>query len=136
MNLRKKKELAAKTLNVGKKRIIFVKSRLDEIKDAITKQDIRDLHKGEAILIRQVSGRKIISKKGKRRSAGNIRKKIKNNKQKYILLTRKLRKHLNEWINKNKNITKEQVYKIKKKIKNREFKNKANFNEYLKSLNI
>lgn len=136
MNLRKKKELAAKTLNVGKKRIIFVKSRLDEIKDAITKQDIRDLHSGEAILIRQISGRKIVSKKGKRRSTGNTRKKIRNNKQKYVLLTRKLRKHLNEEVNKNRNIPKEQIYKIKKKIKNREFKNKSNFNEYLKSLNI
>lgn len=136
MNLRKKKELAAKTLNVGKKRIIFVKSRLDEIKDAITKQDIRDLHAGGAILIRQISGRKTVSKKGKRKSSGNIRKKIKNSKQKYVILTRKLRRHLYEWVNKNKNIPAEQIYGIKKKIKNKEFKNKANFNEYLKSLNI
>ncbi len=43
MNLRTKKELAAKALKVGKERIVFVEARLDEIKEAITKQDMRDL---------------------------------------------------------------------------------------------
>ena len=45
MNLSKKKALAARTLNVGKARILFNVQRLGEIKEAITKQDIRDLHK-------------------------------------------------------------------------------------------
>ena len=43
MNLQKKKELAARTLTIGKDRIMFNTSRLDEIKEAITKQDIKDL---------------------------------------------------------------------------------------------
>ena len=135
MNLRKKKKLAAKTLGVGKNKIIFVKSRIDEIKDAITKQDIRDLQNEGAILIKQASGRKKVKKIRKRKSTGNIRKKIRNEKRKYIFLTRKLRNHLNEQ-NKIKKISKEQIEKIKKKIKNKEFKNKSNFNEYLKSLSI
>ncbi len=40
MNLSKKKLLAVKTLRVGKERITFSPSRLDEIKEAITKQYI------------------------------------------------------------------------------------------------
>ena len=133
MNLRKKKKLAAKTLGVGKNKIIFVKSRIDEIKDAITKQDIRDLLSEGAILIKQASGRKKVKKIRKRRSVGNIRKKIRNEKRKYIFLTRKLRNHLNEQ-NKIKKISREQIEEIKKKIKNKEFKNKSNFNEYLNNL--
>ena len=54
MNLRKKKILAAKALKVGKERIIFLKPRLEEIKEAITKQDIKDLYKEGAIKIKEV----------------------------------------------------------------------------------
>ena len=35
MNLSKKKKLAKKTFNVGEDRIVFLESRLDEIKEAI-----------------------------------------------------------------------------------------------------
>ncbi|MCH7774798.1 MAG: hypothetical protein IH784_10400 [Bacteroidetes bacterium] len=76
MNLAKKKELAARTLNVGKSRVTFVRSRLDEIKEAITKQDIRDLQKEGAILIRGIKGKRKAKKKRKR-STENIRKKLK-----------------------------------------------------------
>ena len=54
MNLKKKKILAAKTLGVGRNRIRLLKSRLDEIKEAITKQDIRDLKNDGAILIKEI----------------------------------------------------------------------------------
>ena len=40
MNLGKKKQLAARTLGVGKSRVHFVNENLNEIKEAITKQDI------------------------------------------------------------------------------------------------
>ena len=39
MNLRKKKSLAARTLKVGKGRISFSQSRLDEIKEAIDRNN-------------------------------------------------------------------------------------------------
>ncbi|MEK6830323.1 MAG: 50S ribosomal protein L19e [Nanoarchaeota archaeon] len=133
MNLRKKKMLAANTMRVGKNKIIFVKSRLDEIKEAITKQDIRDLHSEGAILIRQAEGRRKILKKRKRISAGNIRKKVGGKKRKYIIMTRKLRKHLKER-SKIQKTSREQIKRIRKKIKNREFKNKSNLNEYLNNL--
>jgi len=133
MNLRKKKMLAAKTLGVGKNKIVFVKSRIDEIKEAITKQDIRDLYNEGAILIRQVMGRRKVERKRKKISVGNVRKKIKARKRKYIIMTRKLRKHLKEW-GKNKETSRTQVEGVRKKIKNKEFKNKFNLNEYLKTM--
>ena len=41
--LDRRKDLASRVLGVGKRRIIFDSSRLSEIKEAITKQDIKDL---------------------------------------------------------------------------------------------
>ena len=58
MNLGKKKQLAIRTFGVGKERIIFVKSRLEEIKEAITKQDIRELYREGAIRIQEPKGRR------------------------------------------------------------------------------
>ena len=57
MNLKKKKELAARTLKVGKGRIMFVDARLEDIKEALTKQDVRDLKEDGAIVVKEVKGR-------------------------------------------------------------------------------
>ena len=43
MKLDKKKTIAARVLNVGKDRVWFNPERLQEIKEAITRQDIKDL---------------------------------------------------------------------------------------------
>ena len=95
MNLAKKKKLAERTLGVGKERIVFLKSRLEDIKDAITKQDIRDLYKDGAIIIKEKKGRKK-SRKKKRRTMGNVRKRVKKRKEQYVTLTRKLRGYVSE----------------------------------------
>ena len=95
MNLSKKKKLAKKTFGVGSERIVFLESRLDEIKDAITKQDIRDLEKSGAIIVLSEKGRAKVSKR-KSRSAGNIRKKMGRRKRGYIIITRKLRQYLQD----------------------------------------
>ena len=60
MQLARKKELAAKVLKVGKNRIVFVEGHLSEIKEAISRMDILDLHKSGAIQIKEVKGRKKI----------------------------------------------------------------------------
>ena len=132
MNLRKKKALAAKTLNVGKGRIIFVKSRLNEIKEAITKQDIRDLQKEGAIMIREIRGRRKVVK-NRSRSAGNIRKKVNVRKREYVIITRKLRKYVAE-LKKQGKISSAEVKEIRKKIRNRDFKSKAHLKEYIGEL--
>jgi len=132
MNLRNKKELAARTLKVGKGRISFVESRLEEIKEAITKQDIKDLKNDGAIIVKEVSGRRKIKKKT-RRSKGNIRKKLNTRKQDYVIMTRKLRSYVAE-MKKQGNLSKEDVTEIRKKIRNKQFKSKANLKEYIGGL--
>ena len=131
MNLRNKKELAARTFGIGKKRIVFLESRTNEIKDAITKQDIRDLVVSGAIIIKQIKGRRKIERKGSR-STGNIRKVINKRKQEYVIMTRKLRNYAKGRISQ---INKEDLKKIRKKIRNREFKNKMDLKKYVDNLN-
>ncbi|MEK6826661.1 MAG: 50S ribosomal protein L19e [Nanoarchaeota archaeon] len=56
MNLKNKKQMIARTLNVGKKRIKLEPSKLEEIKKAITKTDIRSLLASGAIKIDNIVG--------------------------------------------------------------------------------
>jgi large subunit ribosomal protein L19e len=132
MNLGKKKALAARALKVGRERIIFIEPRLQEIKEAITKQDIRDLHKEGAILIKEKKGRRKIKRK-KSRSMGNVRKRINTRKKNYVLLVRGLRKYTNELKNQGK-LSKEEVREIRNKIRNKDFKSKTSLREYIKTL--
>ena len=128
MNLSKKKALAIRTFGVGEKRIKFLEPRLAEIKEALTKQDMRDLYNDGAIIIEDIKGRRTNTKKKKKRSVGNIRKKVNVRKKNYVIMTRKLRKHLNEVKGK---ITVKEKEDLRKKIKNRFFSSKANFKEYI-----
>ncbi len=131
MNLSRKKQLAARTLNIGKERIIFVNERLDEIKEAITKQDIRDLHKDGAIKIRNKKGRKKIKKRKTKRREGKIKKKVKKKKRQLDIRTiRKLRDYVKQLQNQDK-ISKEKAKELRKKIKNRMFRNKAHLKDQL-----
>jgi len=129
MNLGKKRKLAMRTFNVGLERIVFLESKLDEIKDAITKQDIRDLEKSGAIIIKERKGRTKVRKKAGR-SVGNVRKKVKKRKRSYIILTRKLRGHLKS-IYSGGEISKGDLENMRKKIRNKEFKSKAHLKEYI-----
>jgi large subunit ribosomal protein L19e len=133
MNLSKKKNLAAKTLGVGKVRIVFNTERLSEIKEAITKQDIRDLFASKAIWIKNIKGRKSHDKRRNRRRKGSVRKQAINKKQQYVLLTRKLRAHLAE-LKRKKTISKEHYLKLRKEIKASLFKNKHHFKEAILAL--
>lgn len=132
MKLNKKKELAVRTLGVGKQRIVFVKNRLEEIKEAITKQDIRDLNKEGAILIKDPKGRKKVIRKKKKKGPGKIKIKVKKRKQEYVAITRKLRKYVKE-LKKIKRITKEEEIDLRKKIRNRKFSSLSGLKAYLKA---
>jgi len=133
MNLSKKKELAKRTFGVGEDRIVFVESRLNDIKEAITKQDMRDLRQDKAIIIKEKKGRKKVIRKRRRRSTGNIRKKINTRKRDYVILTRKLRKYVLEIKNQGK-ISKEEVNDIRKKIRNKAFRSKSHLKEHIEGL--
>lgn len=130
MNLAKKKILAAKALGVGKARIILNNQRIAEIKEAITRQDIKDLAAAGAITVRPVSGRKAKVTRKTRRRFGSIRKKIKNSKREYMNLTRKLRAYIYE-LRKHETITNEKYWEVRKQIRARMFKSKAHLKEHL-----
>jgi large subunit ribosomal protein L19e len=132
MNLGKKKALAVRTLKVGKARIVFLESRLNEIKEAITKQDIKDLKEDGAIIIKNINGRKTKIKK-KSRSPGNIRKKVNKRKQEYVKATRKQRAYVGA-MKKSEKVSLEEYKDIRKKIRNRIFKSKAHLREYIGGL--
>ncbi len=129
MNLKKKKALARRTFGVGEKRIVFAESRLSDIKEAITKQDIKDLKQDRAIIIKERKGRKKVGKKRKR-STGNIRKKMKKRKKNYMVLTRKLRKYVTEMKNQGK-ISKKEANELRKKIRNKMFRSKSHLKELI-----
>ena len=128
MDLGKKRSLAARTFGVGESRITFVKPRLDEIKEAITKQDIRDLYKDGAIQIKNIKGRKRIVRKKKKRTTADIRKKVNKRKTNYVLLTRKLRRYLSESESK---LTDQEKKDIRKKIRNKFFRSKSHMREHI-----
>ena len=132
MNLSKKKDLAVKTLGIGRKRITFNKERLDEIKEAITKQDIRDLVKEKAISLREIKGKRKIVKRKSRRRAGSIKQKVNTRKKDYMAITRKLRAFIQE-LKKHETITLEQYKTLRKEIRSKNFKSKAALKERLKS---
>jgi len=130
MNLTKKKELAKKTLGVGKNRIMFNKQGISEIKEAITKEDIRNLYKDGIISIKPIRGRRKIERRKRKRGPGKIKKRINKRKQIYVKITRKLRSYIKEL--KNRNMIDNDTYKdLRKKIRMKDFKSKANLREYL-----
>lgn len=130
MKLENKKELVGRALGVGRNRIIFNKERLAEIKEAITKQDIRDLLGSGAIYIKEVRGRKHALRKNKRRRAGSIRKKVIDRKREYLTFTRKMRAYLIE-LRKQEIISQEQFIRLRKDVRARHIKNKAQLREVI-----
>jgi large subunit ribosomal protein L19e len=130
MNLGKKRNLAAKALDVGRNRIRFNPENLNEIKEAITKQDVKDLYTEGIITIKPIHGRRKEIKRKTRKGFGKIRRKIRNRKENYIKITRKLRKYLHEL--RNRDEIKDDVYwSTRRKIKMKYFKSRGHMQEYL-----
>ena len=133
MNLAKKKELAAKVLKVGKNRIVFTEGHLPEIKEAISRMDILDLHKSGAIQIKEIKGRKKIEKRKNRRRIGKIKKKVNTRKAEYVIVTRKLRKFVRGLVRTGA-IDKDKNRELRKQIRSRKFKSKRHLKEGLEEL--
>jgi large subunit ribosomal protein L19e len=132
MNLKKKKELAAKTLKVGKNRIHFSEEGVSEIKEAITKQDIKDLFNEGIITIKPIKGRRKTKRRKTKIGPGKRKKRINKRKEEYVKITKKLRLYLKE-LKKSKAINRELYIELRKKLRNRYFKSKANLKEYLEN---
>ncbi len=128
MKLDKKKELAVRTLKVGRDRVIFNLNRLDEIKEAITKQDIRDLVSSKAITVEEIKGTRTKVKRKTRRRAGSFKKKVNTRKRDYMTITRKLRAYIAE--KKKKGTMNVEDYKqLRKEIRLKEFRSLAHMKE-------
>jgi large subunit ribosomal protein L19e len=130
MNLRNKKELASKVLKVGKNRIYFAEAHLSEIKEAITRQDIKDLYEAGAIQVKEVSGRKKIVKRKHRRRVGKVKLKKNTRKQEYVIITRKLRKFLKHALKTGK-VDIETYRNTRKQIRARKFRSKRHLRDSL-----
>jgi large subunit ribosomal protein L19e len=133
MNLANKKALAGRALKIGKARIVFLASRIAEIKEAITKQDIRDLKTDGAIVVKEVTGHKKVVKRKRARGPGKIKKKVSKRKQEYVIMTRKLRRYVAE-MKKQGMLSPEEIKDIRNKIRNRIFRSKAHLKDYIGGL--
>lgn len=131
MKLDKKKALAARMLNVGKDRIWFNPQRLKEIKEAITKQDIKELVSQKIVLIKEITGTKKKKKRKTRRKAGSISKKVRKSKRDYMNKIRKLRLYLKRLKAENK-ISSADYRKLRNYSKSGIFKDLKHLREYLK----
>ncbi|MEM3112810.1 MAG: 50S ribosomal protein L19e [Candidatus Pacearchaeota archaeon] len=130
MKLDRKKLLASKVLDVGVDRIGFDVNRLDEIKEAITRQDIRDLKNSGAITVKEIKGRKKI-KPRKRRREGKIKLKVNKRKKEYVRITKKLRRYV-KTLKSQKVIDEKKFAELRKLIKNRGFSSKRQLKESIK----
>ena len=131
--LDKRKMLASKVLGVGKGKIYFDSAHLPEIKEAITKQDIRDLYQSGIIKIKPNKGRRTNKKRKTKRGPGKIKMKVRNRKRDYVKLVRKQRRHVHE-LRKQGKISREDYTKLRVKIRAKTFKSKAALKEHIGGL--
>lgn len=133
MQLGKKKELAARALGVGRNRVLFNSERLDEIKEIITKQDVKDLVNEKVITVKEKKGRSTKEKRKTRRRIGSIKRKVSKRKEEYMILTRKLRGFVKE-LKKKEILTFEECIQIRKEIRAKQFRSKAHLKERVNSM--
>ena len=130
MKLTTQKRMAAEILDVGEGRVVFDSLRLDEIKQAITKQDIRDLIKDRAIRIRPGVA-KAVRVKRKRTGAGRRKFRVKTRKRDYINRIRKIRTYVRDQMNSGA-LSKDLANAVRKYAKAGQFKNLRQAKEYIK----
>ena len=129
-NLESRKQLESRLFGVGKNKIYFDEAHISEIKEAITKQDLRDLLAEGIIQIKEAHGRLVKPKRTTRRGPGKIKRKLKIKKSGYVIITRKLRRYIGE-LRKQGKLNTEKYMELRKKIKARTFKDKAHLKDYI-----
>ncbi len=146
MNLKTKKELAAHVLKVSPKRVFINPERLDDVKEALTRADIRALSKDGAIVKKQKknisSGRskklKVQKSKGKRKGQGSRRGKKTarlNKKENWMNKVRLQRTYLRN-LKEKKLLDNKQFRMLYLKIKSGFFRSKAHLKLYLQDMKI
>lgn len=141
MNLKNKKRIAARLLKSGEKRVWFNPDKLSEIKEAITKDDIRNLIREGTIRIKQKRGisrfrvrKNLIQKrKGRRQGPGTRKGKATSRlprKRKWIIKVRKLRGFL-KLLKDKKVLAPKQYSTLRLKIKGGFFRSKRHLKLYI-----
>lgn len=141
MELKVQKRLAAQILKRSKKRVWFDDTRLDEIKEAITKEDIRDLISNGAIQIKHQKGHsrgrsRLIhaqKRKGKRKGHGSRkgRKTARSpKKETWINRIRSQRKLLKR-LRKGDNVSRKDYHELYRKCKGGFFRSTRHIKVYI-----
>jgi large subunit ribosomal protein L19e len=141
VNIRKKRELAARILGVGVNRIRFEPDKLDEVGDSITRENIRTLinngtiwtikPKGTSrarakakLIIRRKHGTGLGSKKGKKTARTG-------KKELYVIKVRSMRYHLKVLKDRN-DVNRETYWSIYKKVNGGQVRSLAHLRDLVK----
>ena len=141
VNIRKKRELAARILGVGVNRIRFEPDKLDEVGDSITRENIRTLinngtiwtvkPKGTSrarakakLIIRRKHGTGVGSKKGKKTARTG-------KKELYVIKVRSMRYHLKILKDRN-DINRETYWSLYKKVNGGQVRSLAHLRDLVK----
>jgi large subunit ribosomal protein L19e len=132
MRMASQKKLAAEILGVGTGKIWFDPIRIEDIGQAITRADIKDLIKDKAIRLKQNTnkakpGRKTKAKRGK----GRRKIMVGNRKRMYINRIRKMREFLDK-AHKKGEMTGEDKKKLRRLAKAGQFRSLKHLKESLK----
>jgi len=141
MNLKTQRRVAAQVMKTGSSRVWFDPNRLSEIKEAITKADIRSLVKDRAIQPRPETGisrfrtrkHKLQKRKGRRAGQGSrqgSRRARLPKKKEWMEKIRSQRKMLKELRDKGK-ITRQTYRNIRQKAKGGYFRSRRHIQLYL-----
>ena len=146
MNLQVQRRIAASILKAGENRVFFDENKLNDIKEAITKSDIRNLIKNGAIKSSQKKGVssfrsnkiKIQRRKGKRRGLGSRKgKKTARLRPKKIWMTKvRVQRGFAKLLKERKFITTQTYRLIYKMIKGNLFRSKRHLKLYLDENNL
>ncbi|UZE93647.1 MAG: 50S ribosomal protein L19e [Candidatus Pacearchaeota archaeon] len=133
------KRLAAAVLKVGQNKVWFDPSMISEIREAITKEDIKALIKEKAIKKKPIIGvkrragkkRQKRKRKGRGRGAGRKRKIVKKRKKEYMIKIRNLRSYIHE-LKLGGKIDSKESRKLRRLAKAGVFKSKKDIKEKVK----
>ncbi len=141
MNLRSQRRMAAEVLKVGKSRVWIDPDRVEDVSEAITKQDIRNLVESGVIKKKDKKGtskgrfreKQRQKKKGRRKGHGKRKGKKgarKKRKDKWKERIRSLRKELKR-MRDEEEITRSEYRQLYRKAKGGFFRNKKHMNLYI-----
>jgi large subunit ribosomal protein L19e len=141
VNIAKKRELAARVLNVGVNRVRFEPDRLEDITDSITRENIRSLVKSGAIWTVQPKGssrgraikkRSVWKVHGKGPGSKKGKKTARVGKKRvYVVKTRSMRYHL-KVIKERKDISNDIYWYLYKRVNGGQVRSLAHLRELVK----